>query len=358
MSDFLVIGGGIAGISAAARLSHLGQVTVLEGESALGYHATGRSAALFEENYGKPAVVSLNRLGRAYLESEQGGVLGPRGVLLVGSKAEAADFGADQVTLGLDPITVAEAVALVPILNTTIVDRAAYHDTAKDIDTDRMLQNFTTEIRANGGQIVTRAQVTAINRTKTGWSVTTAAKTFEAKVLINAAGPWADEVAVMAGIAPLGLQPMRRSMGRIPAPAGHDVSNWPMLFGPGERWFCKPDAGAVIVSPAEETPVDPHDAYADDMTLAEGVSRFESYVTTQVTRMLTTWGGLRTFAPDRQLVLGPDPADPSFVWSAGQGGYGFSTAPAASQLIADLVAGRRPELDAADLRALTPDRLR
>jgi glycine/D-amino acid oxidase-like deaminating enzyme len=160
----------------------------------------------------------------------------------------------------------------------------------------------------------------------------------------------------MAGLAPLGFQPLRRSMGRIPAPGGHDVSLWPMMFGPGEDWYAKPDAGALIVSPAEEFPMDPHDAYADDMVLAEGFARYEAYVTEPVTRLLSSWAGLRTFAPDRQLVLGPDPRDPGFIWCAGQGGYGFQTAPAASALLADLVAGRTPVIAPEHVAALRPDR--
>ena len=169
---------------------------------------------------------------------------------------------------------------------------------------------------------------------------------------------WADQIAVLAGMAPVGLQPMRRSMGRIPAPEGHDVTHWPVTFGPGEDWYCKPDAGALIVSPADETPVDPHDAYAEDMTLAEGFARFESMTTHEVTRLLSSWGGLRTFAPDRSLVLGPDPADPSFIWVAGQGGYGFSSCAGASQLIADLVGGTVPKIDKAAVAALSPSRFK
>ena len=356
MIDFLVIGGGIAGLSAGARLTAFGSVAVLEAESALGYHATGRSAAMFEENYGKPAVVALNRASRSFLQD--GGYLSPRGVLLVGRTSEAATFATDCETLDLHPISTKEAQAMIPVLDMNVVDRAAYHDTAQDIDTDRLVQGFARHIRAAGGKVTTNARVNHITRTDTGWQVEVAENTYTARTLVNAAGPWADDIARMADITPLGLQPMRRSMGRIPPPADCDVSSWPMLFGPGENWYAKPDAGALIVSPAEETPVDPHDAYADDMILAEGVARFEEYVTTQVTRMQSTWGGLRTFAPDRQLVIGPDPLDPKFLWNAGQGGYGFSTAPAASQLLADLVGGVAPEIDAEAVAQLRPDRFR
>jgi len=156
----------------------------------------------------------------------------------------------------------------------------------------------------------------------------------------------------------LGIVPHRRSMARLAAPGGHDTTKWPMFFGPNESWYAKPDAGALLVSPAEEVATHPHDAYADDMTLAEGLDRYQQMVTEPVTRPLATWAGLRSFAPDRTLVLGRDPHVPEFVWCAGQGGYGFQTSPAASALLADLVNGREPEIDAVSVAALRPDRLR
>jgi glycine/D-amino acid oxidase-like deaminating enzyme len=145
-------------------------------------------------------------------------------------------------------------------------------------------------------------------------------------------------------------------MARIPAPGGHDVSGWPMLFGVGETWYAKPDAGALIVSPAEEHPMDAHDAWADDMVLAEGLARYEEMVNEPVTRLISNWAGLRTFSPDRVLVIGPDPREPAFFWLAGQGGYGFQSAPAASQLAADLLSGRRSDLSADLVDSLSPAR--
>ena len=354
MIDFLVIGGGIAGVSAAARLSDLGTVTVLEAEDALAYHASGRSAALFEENYGKPSTVALNKASQAF--HAEADVLSPRGLMLVGSADKAALFAADQTAMKLTPITVDEAVGMVPILDRGVIDRAAFDPHAWDIDTDRLVQTFARMARGNGAQIVTKAEATSIARISGGWSVTTKTESYEARSIVNAAGAWADRIAVMAGIAPVGLTPLRRSMARIPAPGGHDVSGWPMLFGPGEDWYANPDAGALIVSPAEEDLVEPHDAYADDMVLAEGLARYEAHVTEPVTRLLSSWAGLRTFAPDRTLVLGPDPAAPTFIWCAGQGGYGMQSSPAASRLLADLVAGRAPELPPEMVQALVPDR--
>jgi glycine/D-amino acid oxidase-like deaminating enzyme len=186
--------------------------------------------------------------------------------------------------------------------------------------------------------------------------VTTTAGTFEGRVLVNAGGAWVDQIAQMASVQPLGFTPYRRSMARIPAPGGHDVSGWPMMFGVGELWYAKPDAGALIVSPAEEDPAEPHDAWADDMVLAEGLARYEEFVTEPVTRLISNWAGLRTFAPDRVLVIGPDKHDPSFFWLAGQGGYGFQSSPAASQLAADLIGGRAGQLGTDLVASLSPAR--
>ena len=356
MIDFLVIGGGIAGVSAAARLCPYGTVTLLEAEDALAYHASGRSAALFEENYGQPSTVDLNRASRDFHVASE--VLSPRGLMLVGSAGLADAFAADQAKMKLSPLSVDEAVAMVPILNRDVIDRAAYNGDAWDIDTDRLVQTFARMLREKGGRIVTKAGVSAIARTKGGWTVTAGGETYAARNIVNAAGAWADRIAEMAGIAPLGMTPLRRSMARLPAPDDLDVSRWPMIFGPGEDWYAKPDAGALIVSPAEEDPVEPHDAYTDDMVLAEGLARYEAHVTAPVTRLLSSWAGLRTFTPDRTLVIGPDPGERTFIWCAGQGGYGMQSSPAASRLLADLVVGHPPELPGKTVAALSPERLR
>lgn len=350
MSDIIVIGGGIAGISAAARLSAHANVTVLEGESALGYHASGRSAALFEENYGAPSVVALNQASAAYHQP----YLSPRGFLLLGRAGEDAGFEADAKTLKCPEISLDEARAHVPILNDTIT-RAAHHPDAMDIDTDRMIQDFARTVRSNGGQVLTAKQITSVQKGKR-WSVYCGEEEFTAHTVVNAAGAWADQVAEMAGVPPIGLQPMRRSMARLPAPGGHDVSGWPIFFGVNETWYAKPDAGKLLVSPADEDPVEPMDAWADDMVIAEGLDRYAAHVTQAVTHVETTWAGLRSFAPDRTLVLGRDDTDPDFIWCAGQGGYGFQTAPAASQLLADLVLGHSPDIDAKTIASLSPNR--
>ena len=357
--DFLIIGGGIAGLSTAARLASHGSTLLLEKESALGYHASGRSAALFEENYGLPATIELNKASFEFLQTIDGGVLSPRGFMMLGTQNDTEAFDKDKKALQLDDISITEAKDILPILNDSHATRAAYNIETSDIDTDRLLQNFRRIAKQHGAVIETGQDANTIIKTNNTWQIKTSQGEFAAKILINAAGPWAETIAAMAGVAPLGLQAFRRSMGRIPAPGNHDVSNWPMIFGPGENWYAKPDAGALIVSPADEDPMDPHDAYADDMILAEGFARYEEYVTEPVTRLLSSWAGLRTFAPDRQLVLGRDADTDGFFWCAGQGGYGMQSSPAASQLMADLILERSDRVIADDMiAALSPTRFK
>jgi D-arginine dehydrogenase len=355
MTDFLIIGGGIAGLSAAARLSHLGRVTVLEAEANLAHHTSGRSAAMYEPYYGLAAVVDLSMASGDYFRAIPQ-LLSQRGMMIWGKSDQAEIMRREAGQFALDSLSVAEAQAIVPILNPEVVKFAAMGAKAWDIDTDLLLQSFVREAKANGADIITARRVSAIRKAGAGWQVEAGGQSYEAAIIINAAGAWADLVAGMAGVKALGLQPMRRSMARIPAPGGHDVSGWPMIFGVGETWYAKPDAGALIVSPAEEHPMEPHDAWADDLVLAEGLARYEEMVTEPVTRLLSNWAGLRTFAPDRVLVIGPDPAEPTFFWLAGQGGYGFQSSAAASQLVADLVAGTPSPLPPATLTALSPRR--
>lgn len=354
-ADVVIIGGGIAGLSLAARLAPSLSVVLLEAEAAFAHHASGRSAALYEPRYGSPAVVELSLASGDFFRAAKG-VLSPRGLLMVGRTADADAFRTDSASMGLSPITVAEACAMVPILNPDSVALAAHSPDAWDIDTDLLLQGFVRTARAAGARLHTHAAVTDIRRAGGLWHLTTAAGPVSGRLLVNAAGAWVDQIARLAGTQPLGFTPYRRSMARLPAPGAQDVSRWPMLFGAGESWYAKPDAGALIVSPAEEHATEPHDAWADDMILAEGLARFEQMVTEPVTRLLSNWAGLRTFAPDRTLVIGHDPQEPAFFWLAGQGGQGFQSCPAASQLAADLILGQSPALSAALVAAVSPAR--
>ncbi len=354
MSDILIIGGGIAGVAAAARLAPYASVTLLEGEDSLAYHTSGRSAALYEPHYGLPPVVALSLASGDFFRSLPN-LLTPRGLMIVAREDEAEVFARESADMNLLPVPLEEARTLVPILN-NVVAFAAFAPHAWDIDTDLLISHFAVTARSHGAQIIPKAQVTALRRAGGRWLAGTAQGQYGAEILVNAAGPWADNVAQMAGVAPKGITPMRRSMARIPAPAGMDVARWPMVFGAGETWYMKPDAGALIVSPAEEHPMPPHDAFADDMVLAEGLARYEAMVTAPVTRLIASWAGLRSFAPDRVPVIGADAGEASFFWAAGLGGYGFQTADAASRLLADLVLHRAPEFDQGLIDALNPAR--
>jgi len=359
--DIIVIGGGIAGVSAAAELAAHANVTLIEGEAQLGYHSTGRSAAIFIRNYGNATLRALNAAAAPVFESPEGisdrSLLSPRGELMIATEEELPVLDAYcEGATGIERLDAAQAVELVPILRPGPIASAMLERDAQDIDVDRMLQGYARLLKARGGEVVTGAPVNAITRAHTSWQVTAGGETHSAPVLINAAGAWADAVAHMAGVAPVGLSPMRRSAAILPAPEGHRVDHWPLFGAITERWYAKPEASKLMVSPADEDPVDPHDAWADDMVLAEGLDRYEQAVTVPVTRVERNWAGLRSFVPDRTPVAGFAPDAEGFFWLAGQGGYGVQTAPALARLSAALITGGRTDLSAATLAALSPQR--
>ncbi|SEM63794.1 Glycine/D-amino acid oxidase [Roseovarius tolerans] len=362
MSDIIVIGGGIAGVSAAAECARAGaSVTVLESEPQIGYHATGRSAAIFIRNYGNATLRALNAVAEPIFEQpgeiSDKPILSPRGELMVASEEELPVLDAYlDGAVGVERLTGHEAAEIVPILRPERIAGALIERDARGIDVDLLLQGYARMLRGRGGQIVTGAQVQALRFDAGQWHVDTAQGTLSAPTVVNAAGAWGDEVAALAGLPRLGLQPYRRSAAIIPAPEGHDTEHWPIFGSIAETWYAKPEAGKLMVSPADEDPVDPHDAWPEDMVLAEGLHRFEQAVTHEVTRLEHSWAGLRTFAPDRTPVAGFDPRSTGFFWLAGQGGYGVQTAPALSQFSAALLTGGASVLDAATRAALAPDR--
>ncbi len=361
LADVIVIGGGIAGISAAAELAAHAKVVVLEGEKQLGYHSTGRSAAVFIRNYGNATLRAINAAAEPVFMTPAGisetSLLSPRGVMFVADKDELPKLDAfAQGSSGLERLTAAEAVEFVPILRGDRIAAAMLEPAAQNIDVDRMLQGYVRLLKSRGGQALTGAGVTGLHRQGGVWQIRTSLGDFRAPVVVNASGAWADEIAKLAGVAPVGLTPLRRSAALIPAPEGYASENWPVFGSIAETWYAKPEAGKLMVSPADEDPVAPHDAWPDDMVLAEGLHRFEQAVTVSVRRVEHSWAGLRTFAPDRTPVVGFDPDAKGFFWLAGQGGYGVQTAPALARLMAALVASQQPELDAGTLAALSPER--
>lgn len=356
MHDFLIIGGGVAGLSAGAELAALGDVLVVEAEAQTGYHASGRSAALYEADYGAPATIVLARASQEALAAM--GALSPRGLLLVGQAHERALFNSDSDAMRMNRINLDEALQMVPILDPEKLALAAYTDAAQDIDTDLVMQSYVRRLREQGGQIRTASKVTAIRPEGGGWAIMIGEEELHARRIVNAAGAWADQVAWMAGLPGIGLQPLRRSIALLPAPPGHDIRAWPMMVNPGETWYAKPEAGKWLVSPADEDPVTPHDAWADDMVIAEGLARYEEMVTEPVTRVEVTWAGLRSFSPDRAPVLGRDPLNPAFLWCAGQGGQGFLSGPGAARVMGEAAGGAASGLAPEIIAALSPARYR
>ena len=349
-TDIAIIGAGIAGIGLAAELAGDFRVTVLEQESRPAYHATGRSMALFLRNYGNAVIRALNAASAPLFEHPDPALfphplIAQRGALFV-ADADGRDhlqrlFDAAD---GLREISPDQAVAMVPILRRDLIERAAYEPDAQDIDVHALHEGWLRKARAGGMQLLTDAPLLKAERTGGKWRVETPNGIVVADVLVNAAGAWADEVASRCDVAKLGIQPMRRSVAVLPPPPTYDFAHWPLVDDAAERWYMKPEAGRIYVSPSEEIPVEPHDAYVDDMVLAEGLDRFASSTTYEITRVERSWAGLRSFAPDRSPVAGFDRAD-GFFWLAAQGGYGIQTAPALSRLAGQLI--RRAEPDAA-----------
>lgn len=341
--DVVIIGGGIAGIGAAAMLSEHHSVAVLEAESQCGYHATGRSAAIYIPSYGGPEISQLTADSESYLTSPNDhsngqSFLQERGELLVACEGEE-DAMTAHLAENAEPeeISLSEAIDLVPILNPKTVRRASIENSARDIDTDLLLQSWIKLCRAQGGQIAMGQSVVSMQHNSRTWTVEIPQHKYQAPVVINAAGAWADQVASLAAVAPVGLTACRRSAGLIPPPGDYDVNRWPLFGSVAETWYAKPMAGKLMVSPADEDPVEPHDAYAEDMTIIEGIDRYERAVTMPVERVEHNWAGLRTFAKDRVPVVGWDANAEGFFWLAGQGGYGFQTAPAMSRLVAGII---------------------
>lgn len=362
ISDILVIGGGIAGISAAAEMSAEATVTVLESEEVIGYHASGRSAAIFLRNYGNNTLRALNAAAEPVLKEPSGisdsSLLSPRGELMIATEAElnALESYLDGAE-GMERISPDEAVQLVPILRREKIAAAAIERNAQDIDVDRMLQGYARLLRRRGGKIVTSAPARQISFNDAVWTVETPTGKFQAPILVNAAGAWADLIAEMAGVRQVGLVPMRRSAILLPAPEEHDITHWPLFVTASEQWYAKPEAGKLFVSPADEDQVEPHDAWPDDMVMAEGLDRFEQAVTVPVTRVEKSWAGLRSFVSDRSPVVGFAPDANGFFWLAGQGGYGMQTAPALAALSAELCLGKTHRLSPKIIAALNPMRL-
>lgn len=366
--DILVIGAGIAGASAAAELARTHRVLLLEGEDAPGYHSTGRSAAVFSESYGNEAVRALSRASRDFLYRPPADfspypLVKRRSWMHVASEGQAAALerflATEDVAKRVRRVTPEEALAFSPLLRPeTAAAGGAYEEDAADIDVHALHQGYLRLLRQRRGTILMSAQVTSVVSTRGKWLVKSTAGDFRAGIVVNAAGAWADRIAGLAGVTPLQIQACRRTAALIELSDGQISDTWPLTIDMEEAYYFKPDAGLLLVSPADETPIEPCDVQPEELDVAIAVDRLERATRVTVSRVRRKWAGLRSFAPDRSPVIGFDDAAPGFFWLAGQGGYGIQTAPAAAALTAALVrdVARPPELSSFDPASVSPAR--
>ena len=348
MPDFVVIGGGIAGVAAAANLAPHGSVTLLEMEQVLAFHTTGRSAAMFTASYGGQASRPLARASQHFLESPpEGAADGPlltrRGALWIANPEQApllhqlADQGRE-LGAKVEVLDVAQALDLVPMLNPDWLAGGLYEPGAGDLDVAALHQAFVRLARRDGATILTSSPVTGLEATAGGWRVVTDSDTLDCDAVINATGAWGDQVASLAGIDPVGLTPMRRTAFMVPG--DESWSRWPLVDDIEDSFYFKADGTQILCSLAEEVPDQPGDPRprAEDVALA--IDRINTATTLAIRSVSSQWVGLRTFAPDREMVIGEEPSAPGFFWLVGQGGTGIMTAPAYGALIASQVLGR------------------
>jgi len=351
--DIAIVGAGIAGASLAYFLTRhgAGSIVLLEAEDTPGYHTTGRSAAFWEPTYGGAGVVPLSAASRAFFDAPPPGftdrpLLSPRGALHVAAPGKAGTLdvlaaGFARFGVATCPIDAGAMAARYPFVGGGWEAAGLLEPDCHDIDVAGLHAGFLAGARRGGATLLTGARVTGLTRSGGAWHVATTGGDVTAATIVDAAGAWADELAVLAGAAPLGLTPLRRTMVVLdtdpPPPA-----DLPVVFDAAGSFYFKPDAGRLWLSPHDEIADVPRDAAPEELDIAVAIDRFERATTARVRRVERSWAGLRTFSPDRNPVYGFDPAVPGFFWCAGQGGFGIQTAPAAGDLAARLLLGLRP----------------
>ena len=365
-SDVLVIGGGVAGLSAAAALAEHRQVTLLEAEDSIGFHSSGRSATMLYYALGDRLVRALTLASRSFFESPPDGFgdapLAHRVPVLIHAR-EDERRELDELEAAIAPFAKLERLGvegmreLCPLLR--FGPGGAEHGLADReglrLDPHALLQGFDRKLRSLGGTIVTGARVAAISASGGRWSIETEqAARFTCDVLVNAAGAWADHVAQLAGVTPLGFAPMRRTIITFDPPPGTQVAGLPFAKTVGDELYFAPESGRLFASPMDEVPTDPCDAQPDEYEVALAAFRVEERTVMQVKRVLHRWAGLRTFAPDRRPVAGFAADAPGFFWLAGQGGFGLQTSPVMAAITASLIAGTPWPIDSVTAEELSP----
>ncbi|WEX90501.1 FAD-binding oxidoreductase [Sinorhizobium garamanticum] len=345
--DVVIIGGGIAGLSLAYFLSQHRSVAVIEREDALGYHSTGRSAAEFVLRYNAPEVCALARIAKVFFDKPPQGfsdvqLLKQRGGVMIASDDKIERFEtalADEraFTPEIERLTPEQAVSRIPILKPDYV-AAAYHDpNFWDIEVENLLQGYTRGARRNGSEILERHEVLSAERDGAAWILTTPAGEISAKVVVNAAGAWADPVATLFGVEPIGIVPHRRTAITVDLPDGVDATTLPEINEIDEDFYMKPEGGRLLASPADATPCEPSDVQPEEIDVAWAAHYVEEATTISVRRIAKSWAGLRSFSADKLPVVGFAPGRSDFFWLAGQGGYGILTSPSLGQLAASLL---------------------
>lgn len=351
--DVIVLGSGIAGASIAAHLAPCCKVTLIETEEISGYHTTGRSAAMFIPSYGTDTTRPLTRASRAFLQAPPpgfgGSLLRRRAAMHVARSNQLAALS-DLAQRVEDPVrlSAAEAVEHVPILRRGGIEGAVLEPDAGDIDVGRLHAGWLRQAREHGAEIRLGVGGYAIERRQTGWRLGGSDWTMHAPVLVNATGAWADATAMAAGLGPKRLEALRRTVVLVEAPPHDGFQDWPIVKDVGERFYFRPFAGRLLITPADEKKSPPCDAQPEPLDIAIAMMRFHDVADHDVHAIRHKWAGLRTFAPDRSPIIGWSEEAPGFFWFAGLGGIGIQTAPASARLAAALLLGAAPPTDLVD----------
>lgn len=344
--DYVVIGAGIAGASVAAELAANGSVLLLERENQPGYHTTGRSAALFSQVYGPDQIRALSRASSRFYQNPPPGftehqLVHRRPVALMGRSDQAdtvrAEFEQVRGRGDVSLITGNQLREMMPLLREGYAACALLENDAADIEVHALHQGYLRQLRERGGQLQTTSEVLGLSNANGRWSIETNQGRLYASTVINAAGAWADEIAGLAGTSRVGLVPKRRTALIVDAPEGHADNQWPMVVDIDEQFYLKPDAGKLLLSPADETPSPPCDAQPEEIDIAICIDRVQQAFDLDVRHIGNRWAGLRSFVADGVPVVGYAEDVPGFFWLAGQGGYGIQTAPAMARVAAALI---------------------
>ncbi len=350
-SDFIIIGAGIAGTSAAWRLSTHGKVIVLEKEKLPGYHTTGRSAAFFTTNYGNQTIRNLTKASYKFFINPPKNfnnyplIHKGSGTIFIGNKKQSKSIDKEIIKnmnsdTRISEISLGKVFQLAPMLRKNYVSRALLEKDSMYMDVNELHQSFIRGIVKTKNEIICNAEVKKIEKNKNIWTLKTSKGDFKSPIIINAAGAWSDHIGKLANGSTIGLKPFRRTV----IVFNHNKKNygnlWPLIIDIDENFYFKPESGNVLASPADETPTIPCDVQPEEIDVALTIENVKTTTKFNINKIIKKWAGLRSFVPDRTPVVGEDPKLKGFFWLAGQGGYGIMTSPSISKIIECLITGR------------------